>query len=154
MVPLLSRKKRTSATQTFFSCNILFFLLSVRNDATGLLTGLVVTKPKYHIGRPFKEPNALFPTHPATAVLQTNKLLLHFSSTVRTDFVLFPHGYKSRLSDFSRKSIMPMTTMPSSFRQSLTLSFTTMIFLKESGIWIREFCSCCIFSRSGMANAD
>ena len=154
MVPLLSHKKRTSATQTFFSCNILLFLLSVRNDATGLLTGLIVTKPKYHIGCPFKESNVPFPAHPASAVLQANKLLLHFSPTARTDFVVFPHGYKSRLSAFSRKSIIPMTTMPSSFRQSLTLSFTTMIFLKESGIWTREFCSCSIFSRSGMANAD
>ena len=68
--------------------------------------------------------------------------------------LLFPIAYRSRLSGFNRKSMMPITTMPFSLRHSLILSFTTMIFLNESSMRTSEFCSCSIFSWSGIANAD
>ena len=66
----------------------------------------------------------------------------------------FSRNHKSKLFGFNRKSIIPITTIPSSFRQSLILSFTTMIFLKESPIRTREFFSCSILSLSGMEKAD
>ena len=53
----------------------------------------------------------------------------------------FLRDHKSKLFGFSRKSIIPITTMPSSLRQSLIRSFTTIIFLKESPIRTREFFS-------------
>ena len=68
--------------------------------------------------------------------------------------LFLPIIYKSRLSGFNRKSMMPIITIPFSLRHSLILSFTTMIFLKESSMRTNEFCSCSIFSWSGIANAD
>ena len=44
-----------------------------------------------HIGCPFKIADVLFPTHPAPAMLQARKLLLHFSAAVWTDFIVGPH---------------------------------------------------------------
>ena len=49
--------------------------------------------------------------------------------------------YNSRLLGFKRKSMIPITTIPSSFRHNLILSLTTMIFLKESPICTNDFFS-------------
>ena len=79
-----------------------------------------------------------------------------FAVSLRGDGItgVCPTSHSSRLFGFSRKSIMLMMTIPFSLRHSFTRSLTTMIFLKESPIRTREFCSCSIFSRSGIAKAD
>ena len=54
--------------------------------------------------------------------------------------------YRSRLFGFKRKSQMPIVTKPFSSLLSLILSLMTIIFLKESSIFLRERFSCSVFS--------
>ena len=55
---------------------------------------------KDHVWCSFKKAFILFPTHTAFTMLQTNKLLFHFPTTIRTDFVVSTHiilpAYKNR----------------------------------------------------------
>ena len=44
----------------------------------------------------------------------------------------------SKLSEFNKKCFNPMTTKPSSFLQGFFVPFTMIIFLKESGIFLRD----------------
>ena len=70
---------------------------------------------------------------------------LHFSPTAWL-VCCFP-VYRSRLSAFSRKTIIPMTTIPSSLRQSLILSYT-QCFRKSQlsiGLLIPSFCIMSLF---------
>ena len=46
---------------------------------------------EYHIRRSFKESDVLFPAHPASAMLQADKLLLHFPSAGGAYFVTCTH---------------------------------------------------------------
>lgn len=62
--------------------------------------------------------------------------------------------YKSKLSSFRRKSKRPIVSMPSSLRRGMMWSFTMIIFLKESSMFINERDSWISFSLSGMDNAD
>ena len=80
--------------------------------------------------------------------------LFSFPNCKRFAGLQFGMPYKSRLLRLRRKSIIPIITMPCSLRHSLILSFTTIIFLKESGMFIKGFCSCLILLLSGIANAD
>ena len=62
--------------------------------------------------------------------------------------------YKSKQSSLRRKSKRPIVSMPSSLRRGMMWSFTMIIFLKESLMFISERDSCISFSLSGMDNAD
>lgn len=60
-----------------------------------------------------------------------------------------------RLFSSSRKFLIPIMLIPFSSRRIFMLSFpTTMNFLNESGIQLRLFCSCSIFSTEERENAD
>lgn len=50
-------------------------------------------KCENHIGRPFKIADVPFPAHPAPAMLQTRKLLLHFSAAIRAGFIAGSHPH-------------------------------------------------------------
>ena len=62
-----------------------------------------------------------------------------------------PTPHRSRLSALRRKSKSPMVTNPSSSRVTLTTSFTTTIFLKESPTPSRGAFSCARLASSGSA---
>ena len=51
------------------------------------LSDLPPLQSKYHIPGAFKKAFAFFPTHATPAMLQADKLLLHFPATVWTNFV-------------------------------------------------------------------
>ncbi len=51
------------------------------------LSDLPPLQSKHHIAGTFKEPFALHPAHTAFAMLQSNKLLFHFTSAVWADLV-------------------------------------------------------------------
>ena len=44
-----------------------------------------------HIRRSFKKANVFFPAHAAFAMLQADKLLLHFPAAVRADLIALSH---------------------------------------------------------------
>ena len=74
------------------------FLLSFYSDLSDnrtlfdLFPDLPSLQRKDHIRGSFKESDALFPAHPAAAVLQADKLLLHLPPAVWTDFVACTHA--------------------------------------------------------------
>ncbi len=71
-------------------------------------------------------------------------------------FLVIPYFpfYIFKLFSFSKKSKSPMVSIPASFRRGMTSSLTTMIFLNESWMFIREQDSCISLSLSGIDNAD
>ena len=85
-----------------FGPTLLLFVLIFESDNWNLLdffSGRAPLQSEYHIGCAFKKTNIFFPAHAALAVLQTDKLLLHFSAAVWTylaagtrthDWGLFP----------------------------------------------------------------
>ena len=75
----------------------LLFLLSFYSDLSDnrtlfdLFPDLPSLQRKDHIRGSFKESDALFPAHPAAAVLQTDELLFHLPAAVWTNFVACAH---------------------------------------------------------------
>lgn len=67
-----------------------FFILSV-SDNRFLFSLCIFLQCKNHFRIPFKKARLLLPACPTFTVLQANKLLFHFSSTVRTYFIAFSH---------------------------------------------------------------
>ena len=65
-----------------------------------------------------------------------------------------PVCYKSKLSSLRRKSKRPIVSIPSSLRRGMMWSFTMIIFLKESLMFMSERDSWISFSLSGMDKAD
>lgn len=72
----------------------------------------------------------LMPFAKVMSFLQTAKL----PQGLRKSF----NSYKSKLSSLSRKSNSPIVSIPSSLRRGIIWSLTTMIFLKESLIFVSE----------------
>ena len=49
---------------------------------------------KDHIRGAFKKSLVFFPAYAAFAMLQTDKLLFHFSAAVGADFIVLSHAYR------------------------------------------------------------
>lgn len=72
--------------------NLLFLIVPDFNDPAWLSPRRVVPEAKHHIRCPFKKADISFPTHPTFTMLESNKLLLHFTPTARTNLVVLSHG--------------------------------------------------------------
>lgn len=70
--------------------NLQFIILSVP-DNWFLFSLCIFLQCKNHFRIPFKKAGILFPAYPTFTMLQTDKLLFHFSSAVRTYFIAFSH---------------------------------------------------------------
>ncbi len=60
------------------------------------LSDLPPFQGKYHVTGPLKKALALFPAHAAFAMLQANKLLLHFLAAVWTNLVAVPPSFSEQ----------------------------------------------------------
>ena len=72
--------------------NLLFLIVPDFNNPAWLSPRRVMSETKHHIQCPFKIADVSFPAHPTFAMLKSNKLLLHFSPTARTNLVILPHS--------------------------------------------------------------
>jgi len=76
----------------FFFCWVSVSALSDNRTLFDLFPDLPSLQRKDHIRGSFKEPDVLFPAHPAAAVLQADELLFHLPPTVWTNFVACTHA--------------------------------------------------------------
>ena len=72
--------------------NLLFLFVPDFNNPAWLSPRHVASETKHHIRCPFKKADISFPAHPTFTMLESNKLLLHFTSTVLADLVVLTHN--------------------------------------------------------------
>ena len=114
----------------------LLFLLSFYSDLSDnrtlfdLFPDLPSLQCKDHIRGSFKESDALFPAHPAAAVLQADKLLLHLPPAVWTDFVARAHCFSPVLQSNVLNDKLEFMSMQTQSHQAHCLSFFSACFLK------------------------
>lgn len=110
----------------------LFHLTSIIR--IGFLPGALCRSPNTISGVRSKKPISLFQLTPHLQCCKPMNCCFIFRPQLGQTLLFLPITYRSRLSGFNRKSIIPITTIPFSLRHSLILSFTTIIFLKESSM--------------------
>ena len=72
--------------------NLLFLIVPDFNNPAWLSPRRVMSETKHHIRCPFKIADVSLPAHPTFAMLESNKLLLHFPPTAWANLVVLSHS--------------------------------------------------------------